>query len=394
MKKYVRVKIPKSNCTGLSLEIDSDINVKELTSIKDVNKYINGDYKLQLRVKVNGKASKKVFYFNTREIGFKKSVDEVSSARETVKKQLSTKGTLRNQNKDFLDNDTTFLIHANNFIETKSISVREGTIQNYKTNLLIHSKALHRRPFNNITIFDVQKQINKLVGKRKPSTVVLLARNLQIFLKPLNLNWNELELPEVDNKIDYTLSLDETKKIIKTMRNYSIVKIEDETYYEFSEIKNIFSFLLTGRRISEVLNLKYSSLNLNNNTFKIPAGLAKGGKELIFDLDDTLLDALKEQSNLNNIELNDRLDIKIFNYTKETPRWHFQRLLKTLGLPRLRLHDIRHMLATTLLQNEVAIADVSRMLGHSSITVTEKRYVTKSKEQASRALKALDTIIN
>lgn len=52
------------------------------------------------------------------------------------------------------------------------------------------------------------------------------------------------------------------------------------------------------------------------------------------------------------------------------------------------------MLATTLLQNEVAVADVSRMLGHSSIIVTEQRYVTKSKEQASRALKALDNIIN
>ncbi len=64
-----------------------------------------------------------------------------------------------------------------------------------------------------------------------------------------------------------------------------------------------------------------------------------------------------------------------------------------MGLPKLRLHDIRHMLASTLIQNEVAIADVSVMLGHSSIKTTEKRYANKSPDQATRAIDALNEII-
>lgn len=394
MEKYIRVKIPNSNCTGISLAVNSELQVKEITSVKDANKYINGNYKLQLRIKVNGKASKKVFYFNSREIGFKKSIDEVSSSREKVKEQLVNNGTLRNKYVEKDTKDITFLDEAKEFIKKKSISLRKGSIQNYSTNLLIHSKELHKKPYHSITVNDVQKQVNKLIDKRKPATIKLLAISLKTFLKPLKLDWKELELPEVDNKIDYTLPLEDTKKIINTMRTYSMIKVEEETYYQYPEIRHIFLFLLTGRRISEVINLKYSDLNLKENYFKIRAGKAKGKKELTFELDETLLEALNKQSELNNKELNDYLDQPIFNYTGESVKWHFQKLLKTIGLPKLRLHDIRHMLATTLLQNEVAIADVSRMLGHSSISITEERYVTKSKEQASRALRALNIIIN
>lgn len=113
---------------------------------------------------------------------------------------------------------------------------------------------------------------------------------------------------------------------------------------------------------------------------------------LIFD--DYLLDAIKSQARLNRVDLSKSLtDRKLFKYTKETPRVHFQNLLKAIGLPKLRLHDIRHMLATTLVQNKVPIADISVLLGHSSIAITEARYANKSKDQASRALDAFNDII-
>jgi len=64
-----------------------------------------------------------------------------------------------------------------------------------------------------------------------------------------------------------------------------------------------------------------------------------------------------------------------------------------MGLPKLRLHDIRHMLASTLIQNKVPIADVSVMLGHSSIKTTEQRYANKSADQATRATDALNDLM-
>ncbi|MFA9240194.1 MAG: tyrosine-type recombinase/integrase, partial [Candidatus Paceibacteria bacterium] len=64
-----------------------------------------------------------------------------------------------------------------------------------------------------------------------------------------------------------------------------------------------------------------------------------------------------------------------------------------LNYPRIRIHDIRHMIASTLLQNGTAIADISVMLGHQSVQTTERIYSTTSKEQATRAVQALDTLI-
>lgn len=112
---------------------------------------------------------------------------------------------------------------------------------------------------------------------------------------------------------------------------------------------------------------------------------AKGKKELNFSIDEYLLEALESQARLRNIDLYSRSQAKLFTYTRETPRVHFQNILKALHLPKLRLHDIRHMLGTTLVQNGVPIQDISRMLGHSSISITEQRYAKTNKEQASRA---------
>ena len=130
------------------------------------------------------------------------------------------------------------------------------------------------------------------------------------------------------------------------------------------------------------------------NSFKIPAITAKGKKELDFVIDDYLMDALKSQSRLRNIDLYSRSEAKIFTYTKETARVHFQNIMKALKLPKLRLHDIRHMLGTTLVQNGIPIQDISRMLGHSSISITEQRYAKTNKDQANRATNAFNSLMD
>ena len=69
-----------------------------------------------------------------------------------------------------------------------------------------------------------------------------------------------------------------------------------------------------------------------------------------------------------------------------TPLVNFQKMLQDMNLPKLRLHDIRHLLATTLVQNGTPIQHISRMLGHSSIAITEARYATTNREQANKAM--------
>lgn len=65
----------------------------------------------------------------------------------------------------------------------------------------------------------------------------------------------------------------------------------------------------------------------------------------------------------------------------------FYPLLERAGLPRIRLHDLRHTAATLLLLQNVPAKVVSELLGHSSVGITLDRYshVLPSMQQAAAA---------
>lgn len=397
MSEYISIKISNKDCKGMFLLADSDI--KQIVSVSEANKLIGKVFKIQLRTRVDGKRGKKTFSFEKNKITFLKAIEFVAAERTKARQILKDNGTLRKKIlKDEVVEKKIFLDEVEPFLATKSIEVRDNTIGVYKTVLNNHSKPLHDKNITDIKIDDIQAIVSELSKTKAPATVQLFERTLRVFLKdlkaPVTLEWSDLKLPEVDNLKKYTLKLDDTKKIIACMRGYSGTTVDGETFYVFEEIKNIFTFLLTGRRINEVLGLKYTDIDFEERTFTIPPTRAKGKLELKFNIDDNLLQAIQSQARINNIDLNKELPHKIlFDYCRETPRYHFQKLLTSMGLPKLRLHDIRHMLASTLIQNEVAIADVSVMLGHSSIKTTEKRYANKSPDQATRATDALNSII-
>lgn len=54
--------------------------------------------------------------------------------------------------------------------------------------------------------------------------------------------------------------------------------------------------------------------------------------------------------------------------------WRFHKALKEAGLPRIRIHDLRHTAATQLLERGVHPKVVQEMLGHSTITLTLDTY--------------------
>ncbi len=53
----------------------------------------------------------------------------------------------------------------------------------------------------------------------------------------------------------------------------------------------------------------------------------------------------------------------------------FARYIKSLGLPRVRLHDLRHSFASVALASGVDLKTVSAALGHASIAITADTYV-------------------
>jgi integrase len=53
---------------------------------------------------------------------------------------------------------------------------------------------------------------------------------------------------------------------------------------------------------------------------------------------------------------------------------HFHHLTAAAGLPRIRVHDLRHFAATTMLSSRVPLAVISRAMRHSTLSTTTEVY--------------------
>ncbi|MGY0386408.1 tyrosine-type recombinase/integrase [Nocardioides sp. WG-D5] len=75
------------------------------------------------------------------------------------------------------------------------------------------------------------------------------------------------------------------------------------------------------------------------------------------------------------------------NFTRQ-----FQAICAEAGLPRIRLHDLRHTTATLLKKIGVPDRDIQHILGHADITTTQQIYQHADMELESEALNALGSL--
>ena len=245
---------------------------------------------------------------------------------------------------------------------------------------------------NEINFIDVQKFCNDLIKKDyKIKTVKNILAKLKVIFKLalkleiINKNpCNFIELPKFDNKryFDYSVSIQ--KKFIKAISENK------------EPSADIFFFLLHGRRKNEVLSLKFSDINFKTRTYTIPFKINKAKRDMSYKMSDELYNRLyrryieaKKQNKLNGYVFVN----PITNDKYQDLRKSWNSLLKRNNLPRIRLHDIRHLIGTYSINYlKIPIEQVSFTLGHTNIITTQK-YITanvrKSKETIENLLKSI-----
>lgn len=72
----------------------------------------------------------------------------------------------------------------------------------------------------------------------------------------------------------------------------------------------------------------------------------------------------------------------------------FRRTLDRVGLPRVRLHDLRHSAATALLGAGVPLSTIADWLGHASVSVTAAAYAAVTGDLLRDAAAALDRTLD
>lgn len=72
-----------------------------------------------------------------------------------------------------------------------------------------------------------------------------------------------------------------------------------------------------------------------------------------------------------------------------TYRSYFNRLLRQLGLPKMRFHGLRHSFATRCIESKCDYKTVSVLLGHSNISTTLNLYVHPNMEQKRKCIETV-----
>jgi len=231
-----------------------------------------------------------------------------------------------------------------------------------------------------ITSQDVEryKAFRLSQGVRK-STV---NRCLSILRKMLNLavEWGSLEkgslpkiriYPEKDNLKERILTSEEEERLIS------------ESSVELRPV--VVMALNTGMRLGEILSLQWDSVDVDNNTIRIPK--TKSGKIRIVNINPTLSKVLQvlraENGKSPYLFPNPKTGIAL-----KSVRTAFKAACRRAEIDGLRFHDLRHTFASRLVRAGVDLITVKELLGHSSVTITE-RYTHTLQEQKQRAVDLL-----
>jgi len=124
--------------------------------------------------------------------------------------------------------------------------------------------------------------------------------------------------------------------------------------------QHIFISLYTGARISEVCNLKWKDVDLENRIIHIHG---KGSKERIVPIPKILFEFLRTAIKTNGYVVTGSKNIS--NVT-----WRFRKYADKLGFHEITFHNLRDTYASWLVQNGLNLKIIQELLGHDSIQTT------------------------
>lgn len=175
---------------------------------------------------------------------------------------------------------------------------------------------------------------------------------------------------------------------------YSSLKVCQTDYSRKCVLRDIAVLEIlfaTGARVSEICTLTPDAIDLENHTLKI---FGKGSKERMIQIENP--DVLKSLSNYF-IAFQDEIFTTGFFFvnklkhrlSEQSVRAMVNRYVNAVGYDHhITPHMFRHSFATLLLEEDVDIRYIQKILGHSSITTTQiYTHVAMAKQKENLAVK-------
>lgn len=149
--------------------------------------------------------------------------------------------------------------------------------------------------------------------------------------------------------------------------------------------------LNTGMRRGELLGLEWERVDLHANLIHLGAQHTKSGKRRSVPLNAEAREAIIERARFRaeHCPASQWVFCARSGHRIGDVKHSFATACKRAGLVAFRIHDLRHTCAAWLVGASVPLAEVRDLLGHSSITMTE-RYAHLAPENVRAAVAVLD----
>ena len=243
---------------------------------------------------------------------------------------------------------------------------------------------LYVKGYNYKTTHGIMGILSRMKGRGlKPATIhhalKLIKRvynfHIQIGLADTN-PATSIAAPKYDNRVNNILSKKESADLIKYLESWGNRR---------AALVILFG-LYSGRRLGEILKLRWDNINTETNTYT--CNEMKNGMNSSFPLNQSLLSVIREAEGLKISELIFPCGSgKYFHSFQST----WSRLKKRKNLS-IRFHDLRHTYASHLASSgKISIYTLKILLGHKDISLTE-RYSHLLDEHLQEASSVVDDI--
>ena len=265
----------------------------------------------------------------------------------------------------------------------------QNTVQAYETDILSFLNWLTKTP--NINYLNLKEDnINKYIAylfksKLKSSSVnrkISSLKSLYLYLIKKNILKNspisEVITPKKEKYLPSSMSEDEVDRLLKSPNTSNKIEKRDKAMIEM--------LYATGMRISELVNLKLTDVDLQRCVAKV---FGKGKKERLIPFGEAALEALSDY--ISDRDKSVSKEIFLSNRGKKLSRVAFWQRIK-IYLIRENLknsispHTLRHAFATHLLNRGADLRSVQLLLGHSDLSTTQI-YTHIAKQRLSEVLK-------
>jgi len=308
----------------------------------------------------------------------------------------------QNQQSADLSKDVLFTVFIQEWLENHKQSIDAVTYDTYR--LVLHNQVIpfyepKKLKLKDVTPLHIQQYVKFKLKTASSNTVRKHLMNLSVCfnaaIKQNLITFNPIRGVEMPKNVKYTgakyyneRQIDELLRVCKG-----------------DVLEGILLFaLFFGMRRSEIMGLKWDSIDFENRTFTIQHTVVNTSNKLykkdstknkssyrILPLPDIICSMLKrikaKQVQDRLLQPNDYIN-EGYVFTHESgnlirPNYvteHFRKLLIKNDLPVIRFHDLRHSAASYLLYLGLDMKDIQMWLGHSDIGTTMNLYAHKGME--------------